>query len=659
MFRLNITAALEQFRISFRISVLSALSIASTIVLSGTYLFGDMNMKQAFDSLQQHARLAQVSKNIENGTLQMRRRKKDFIIRRDLNTIAEYEEAENRVTRSLEELATMEVTAQIQEEVTHLKAGIAEHAELFKKVVKLNKQLGVNENSGLQGALREAIHAVESKLKEVGADALTVKMLMMRRHEKDFMLRGEKKYILRIEERRQEFDELLANENLPHALKQELSGLMDTYDKDFHAWAETRMLLKETEPKLSDTFARMKDDFERTFAVAEEGLVVAEASLDEARDLTETIFVTVCLAVLGIAVILGVTIGRSVSKPIQRMTQAIVALSEGDTVQEIPSTNNKDEIGDIARAVLVFKENALERDRLEAEQSKQRETQAQRAQAVESLITAFDKTVSQALGTVTSASIQLDSTAKSMTDTATQTSERSSMAAQAAESASANVGTVAASSGELNSAILEISRQMAQSANVSNQAKDEADRTCETMNALADAAQKIGAVVNLIQDIAEQTNLLALNATIEAARAGDAGKGFAVVAGEVKSLANQTAKATEEISQQITAMQNSTVDAVTAIERVNGTIEQMAEIATAISSAVEEQSAVTQEISKNVQEASAGTSQVTTNIAEVSNATGETSQAANQVKDLASDLSEQANRLGQEIGSFLTSVKTA
>ncbi|MEO3431023.1 methyl-accepting chemotaxis protein [Pelagibius sp. CAU 1746] len=655
----NLLSKLQQFRISARIGLLSAISALSVIVLGGAYLFGDISLGSAFHAQGDSSHLAQYAQEVESGALQMRRAEKDFLIRKDMKYLERYEEATTEVLSDLDRMAALEVAASIRAEIGRLREGIIAHAEQFRKVAALQERIGLDEKSGLKGSLRAAVHAVETKLQEARLDALTVKMLMMRRHEKDFMLRGAEKYIGSIDERRQEFDRLLTGTPLSQSFKDEVSGLMDKYQADFHAFAEGSLELEAEISLLSDIFGRMNDDFDRAFSAAAEGLVAAEQSLEASRVLTRSIFLVIGVTVLVLAIGLGVIIGRSVSGPLLKMTETLKALAAGDTSLEVPSLENKDEIGDIARAVVVFKENAIERERLEAEQAAQRAANEKRAKAVEQLIADFDTMVGEALGVVSAASAEMNESADSMAKIAATTKERSGAATKAADSASSNVQMVAAAAEELHGAIGEIGRQVSRSTDISSQAKQESDRTSETMSELATAAEKIGAVVNLIQDIAEQTNLLALNATIEAARAGEAGKGFAVVASEVKTLANQTAKATEEISQQISAMQTSTGQAVTAIKQVNGTIDQIAEIATTISSAVEEQGAATQEIAKNVQEAAAGTEDVTRNITEVDAATGQTTDTAGRVSALSADLTTQAERLRREIETFLSSVKAA
>ena len=365
----------------------------------------------------------------------------------------------------------------------------------------------------------------------------------------------------------------------------------------------------------------------------------------------------------GVGLLLGLAlayfIGRSIVDPVTGMTTAMAKLAGGDKTVEIPSRDGKDEIGDMAKAVDVFKQNMIRADALAEEQRAEQEKKAQRQTAVEGYIAHFDSSVRQSLDTLAAASTELRATAEGMSGTADQTSRQATTVAAASEQASANVQTVAASTEEMSSSIAEISRQVEQSTAITKKAVDEAQHTTNTMEGLADAAQKIGEVVQLIQDIASQTNLLALNATIEAARAGDAGKGFAVVASEVKSLATQTAKATEEIGGQINAIQAATGQAVTAMKSIDGTIAAISEISTTIAAAMEEQGAATREITRNTQEAARGTQDVSANIGGVTQAASETGAAAAQVLESSGELGKQAETLRAEVDDFLAKIRAA
>jgi methyl-accepting chemotaxis protein len=352
-------------------------------------------------------------------------------------------------------------------------------------------------------------------------------------------------------------------------------------------------------------------------------------------------------------------IGGSIVKPVSGMTRAMKKLAGGDKSAEIPAQDAKDEIGEMAQAVHVFKESMIEADRLAAEQRAEQVRKEARQQAVEGYIGEFDRSVREALEGLAAAATQMRATATSMSATAEETQRQAGAVASASEQTSANVQTVAASAEEMTSSISEIGRQVAQAAETAKQAVADAQRTNGTVNTLAEAAQKIGQVVELIQDIASQTNLLALNATIEAARAGEAGKGFAVVASEVKSLANQTAKATEEIAAQIGSIQTVTGQAVTAIQGIGGTIGHISEISTTIASAVEEQGAATQEIARNTQEAARGTEQVSSNISGVNRAASETGAAAAQVLASAEQLGRQSETLRADVNRFLEKIRAA
>ncbi len=454
---------------------------------------------------------------------------------------------------------------------------------------------------------------------------------------------------------RAEINQIRAVFDLWVAQAQEPEQIFDTHNDMLSAEADADRLAEQVDDVADALIANLR-------AIADRGDAISSRTDEQAAAQVQLALIIVgslAVIILVLSIALFFAVRNTITTPLVHMISALNALAEGKKDVRIAHSARRDEIGQLNQALAVFRQQAIERDELVKEQEVNKALAERRSAKLQSLFDTFEVAIGDVVTAVSSTSTNLQMSATTMTDIANQTSERSSVVASASEEASTNVQTVASAAEEISQSVAEIGRQASDSSDKASAAEDEANDTIGKVEKLSEAAQRIGDVVTLIQEIAEQTNLLALNATIEAARAGEAGKGFAVVASEVKGLAEQTAKATADISSQVSEIQDATQVSATAIADITKSIQDLSAISASIAVAVEQQAAATREIASNVHRAAEGTTEVSSNIASVSASAQESQSAATTVLQSAEELSEQAKRLKSEVAHFIEDVKAA
>ncbi|MDV7341316.1 HAMP domain-containing methyl-accepting chemotaxis protein [Terasakiella sp. A23] len=644
-------------KVAVQINLIGLIALVGFLVIGVSFLFGEKHIEELQEEMNHDLKAMEVADNVHYEFLNARRREKDFLLRFDEKYIQKHAEVMALIDSQMKQLVQNPILSGERAVLDNITAMLKEYEKTFVSVSDAWQEIGLNEKEGLRGRLRGSVHAVETKLKEFEKDRLTVTMLMMRRHEKDFLLRLAPKYIDRMDKRMAEFSADLIQSDIPKGDQDQIMSLMKSYHADFKLLAAKRLSVQENSKTLSAVFAKAQNPFDKLLHQIEERTIKANQSMQTTLAQTSSSIIWTIVLTVIVVFVVATYVARQIVRPIHTLTNVMTTLAGGDKTIDIPITKRRNELGDMGRSVLVFKENMIRADQLAEEQAAEQEVQQERARQIILLTKGFEEDSDQVLTTVHASISQMSSTADQMKSAADQLNQRSSAVSTAATEASSNVQTVASASEELAASIKEIGTQAANSTKIAGQAVIKAQETNDTVKSLSQAAQRIGDAINLINDIADQTNLLALNATIEAARAGEAGKGFAVVASEVKNLATQTAKATEEISAQIGDVQSSTDNAVEAIGGISGVINQMDEIASIIAAAVEEQMAATQEIARNVEQASSGTSDVTQNIEGVSTLATDTEGAADNVHQASGDVKSQAESMSSFIHGFIEKIR--
>jgi methyl-accepting chemotaxis protein len=652
-----------QLRLTHKVAAIGCVGVIGLAAVGVIYQQGTWSQDNARKVAEDARAISGLTKQISIEMLEARRDEKNFLLRKQDSYVKHHAQLSGAIGRDFDDLKTMVKAAgyaDLSDKIGVIHDGFESYGNDFAVLALVQAKIGLNETAGLTGSLRKAVDIIEAGVNQINDPKLTSRLLTMRRHEKDFMLWRDEKYADEFKKAVVAFSLVLMEMDLPYEVQEKISLNLNRYSRDFADWVGGARDVARAEADIMKTFSGFEPLVVEALKQIDRLAAMADASEMALRDAMKMRMAgALALAALMMCA-LSLLLGRAISQPISAMTSALTKLASGDFNVVLPGLHRHDEIGEMAGAARVFKDNMIETERLRAEQLADQQAQSlQRRDERLRLASGFQDAVGSIVDKLSSEATELEAAASTLTRTAETTLELSGVVSEASSEASGNIRSVAAAIEQMTSSVGEIGRQVLESSSIAQSAVEHAKTTDARIAALSQAAGRIGDVVKLITGIAEQTNLLALNATIEAARAGDAGRGFAVVAQEVKALAAQTAKATEEIDVQISGMQSATLESVEAIKQIGTVILRISEVSGMIAAAVEEQSAATREIARNVQMASSGAAQVGGAIADVHQGAADTGSASGQVLSSAQSLSGQASQLKLEVDNFLASIRAA